>query len=264
MKNTNNYFINHHYGQQVFLLNDLFHTSLLAKICHPSVFQPTINQAVEILYKQLLTIAVNNEFEKEAFTDSTRMTHIHPDHFLIGQRIKPDQRVVCVDLARAGILPSQTCYEHLHWLLNPDLLRQDHIFASRMTDQSHAVIGTQIGSHKIGGDIKDALVMFPDPMGATGTTIISAIDFYKKNVVGPAKRFLALHLIVTPEYLKKVTSTHPDVMIYAFRLDRGLSSKKVLESELGEFWDEERGLNDNDYIVPGAGGFGEIMNNSFV
>ena len=29
-------------------------------------------------------------------------------------------------------------------------------------------------------------------------------------------------------------------------------------------FNQEKGLNANDYIVPGGGGFGEIMNNSFV
>jgi len=32
----------------------------------------------------------------------------------------------------------------------------------------------------------------------------------------------------------------------------------------GEFPDREKGLNEHGYIVPGGGGFGEIMNNSFV
>jgi uracil phosphoribosyltransferase len=264
MTTKNSIFTEHHYGPRVYLLNDVFHHSLLARLCHPDTFQPTINQAVEALYKQLLTTAVNNEFATENFASPTRMTSAHPHHPLTGLRIQQKQRVVCVDLARAGIYPSQLCYEHLHWLITPELLRQDHIFASRMTDETHAVVGTQIGSHKIGGDVKDAMVIFPDPMGATGTTIISAIDFYKKSIPGPAKRYLALHLIVTPEYLKQVTEAHPDVVVYAFRLDRGLSSQEVLSSELGKFWSQERGLNDNDYIVPGAGGFGEIMNNSFV
>ena len=106
--------------------------------------------------------------------------------------------------------------------------------------------------------------MFHNPMGATGATITSTIELYKNSVLGPAKRFLALHLIVTPEYLKHVTEAHPDVVVYALRLDRGLSAKEVLDSELGLYWDKEKGLNENDYIVPGAGGFGEIMNNSFV
>lgn len=264
MESKSTTFIEHHYGDRVHLLNDPFHLSLLARLCHPATVQPQINQGVELLYKQLLTIAVNHEFQRESFAAPTRMSAAHPGQPLQGVRIQPTQKVVCVDLARAGILPAQVCYEHLHWLMAPELLRQDHIFASRMTNESHSVVGTQIGSHKIGGDIKDAFVVFPDPMGATGTTIIAAIDFYKKNIQGPAKRFLALHLIVTPEYLKRVTAAHPDVVVFAFRLDRGLSSQRALDSELGRYWDEERGLNDNDYIVPGAGGFGEIMNNSFV
>ena len=32
----------------------------------------------------------------------------------------------------------------------------------------------------------------------------------------------------------------------------------------GERWEEETGLNERQYIVPGAGGLGEIINNSFV
>jgi uracil phosphoribosyltransferase len=82
--------------------------------------------------------------------------------------------------------------------------------------------------------------------------------------VGPAKKYIALNLIVTPEYLKNLTSAHPDVVVYALRVDRGLSSQLALNSLPGEFLDQERGLNEKQYIVPGGGGFGEIMNNSFV
>lgn len=264
MSSSDSLFIKHHYGDRVHLLQDVFHHSLLARLCHPSTHQPDINRIVERLYKHLLTVVVNKELEQESFSAHTRMTAFHPNHSLTGVRIKPDQKIVCVDLMRAGVYPSQVCYEELHWLVSHELIRQDHIFASRVTDDQHRVIGTQIGAHKIGGDIKESLVFFPDPMGATGTTIISTMDFYKKNIPGPVKRFLALHLIVTPEYLKQVLAAHKDVVVYAFRLDRGLSSPDVLASELGLFWDKERGLNDKDYIVPGAGGFGEIMNNAFV
>ena len=54
------------------------------------------------------------------------------------------------------------------------------------------------------------------------------------------------------------------MIVYAVRLDRGLSPPDVLETGLGERWDEERGLNDHQYIVPGGGGFGELMNNSWI
>ena len=45
---------------------------------------------------------------------------------------------------------------------------------------------------------------------------------------------------------------------------RSLSPPDVLACVPGERWAEEVGLNDHHYIVPGAGGLGEIMNNSFV
>ena len=71
-----------------------------------------------------------------------------------------------------------------------------------------------------------------------------------------------MHLIVTPEYLKALQKAHPDVQVYAVRLDRGLSTEEVLQTVPGTHWDRERGLNEHDYIVPGGGGFGEVLNNA--
>jgi len=99
-------------------------------------------------------------------------------------------------------------------------------------------------------------------MGATGSTIKSAMDIYKAR--GRAKKFIAMHLIITPEYLQHVTDNYPEVIVYALRLDRGLSSEKALNSIPGTYWQEERGLNNKHYIVPGAGGLGEVINNSYV
>lgn len=255
---------NHAYGPNVHILDNIFAESLLAELSSPETIQPKINQLIKELYFVLLSQFINKELLKENFQCGTRMTSHHPDQLLSGQRIVKDQSVVCVDLARAGILPTQTAFDFLHLVLNPTGLRQDHIFASRQTDENHQVIGTYFGDSKIGGPIKDAIVLIADPMGATGNTINSTISHYKSKIAGPARKYIALHLIVTPEYLKKVTALHPDAIVYALRVDRGLSSKKVLDSKLGEYWDEEVGLNKFDYIVPGAGGLGEIMNNSFV
>ena len=143
-------------------------------------------------------------------------------------------------------------------------IRQDHFYAARKTNELGEVTGVDISGSKIGGDIEDAYVIFPDPTGATGGTISEAISFYKKHVPGQAKRFISLHLIITPEYIKRLKKDHPEVEVYAIRLDRGLSSQKALESLPGEFIDEEKGLNPNQYIIPGAGGIGELLNNSFV
>lgn len=254
----------HKYGSQVHLLDSPVMTGLLARLSAPETVQPEINRLVEKLYRHLLTAAVDGEFAKESFSQATRMSATHPGHPLTGTRIARSQKAVCVNLARAGTLPSHLCYEELHGVLAAENLRQDHIMAARTTDASAHVTGTAFAGLKIGGPVKDAFVFFPDPMGATGNTLVTTIDYYKKNVEGPARKYIALHLIVTPEYLKRVLKAHPDVAIYALRLDRGLSPKAVLDTVPGEQWDLEKGLNEMDYIVPGAGGVGEIMNNSFV
>lgn len=257
-------YLQHHYGPQVHIFDHPLLTDLLARLCSPNTFQPEINRLVEILYTQMITEVSGQEFELQPFKVPTRMTEFHPDIQLEGTGIAKAQKAVCVNLARAGTYPSHICYNHLHLALEPQNIRQDHIFAARMTDAQQHVTGAHFGSLKIGGDVKGAHVIIPDPMGATGSTIVSTIDYYKQKVAGPAKKFIAMHLIVTPEYLKKVLTAHPEVVIYTLRLDRGLSDKAVLRSPPGLHWDQEKGLNDHDYIVPGGGGFGEIMNNSFV
>ena len=47
-----------------------------------------------------------------------------------------------------------------------------------------------------------------------------------------------MHLIVTPEYIKRIKKDHPDVKIFALRLDRGLSEDSVLASIPGHLWDK--------------------------
>ena len=257
-------FTEHHYGPRVHILNNPFLHTLLARLCSPETFQPEIDRLVELLYTHLISIVVNKEFTKENLNTPTRMTAIHPEQKVQGQGISALQKAVCVNLARAGTFPSHVCYQFLHYALLSQNIRQDHIFASRLTGDKDQVTGTELGGTKIGGDVTDRFVIFPDPMGATGNTLVSAIEFYKQKIKGPARKFLALHLIVTPEYLKRVLQAHPEVEIYCIRLDRGLSSEAVLKAAPGKFWDQEKGLNDKDYILPGGGGFGEIMNNSFV
>lgn len=254
----------HKYGPQVHIRNNKFLSGLLARLCSPETFQPEINHLVQILYNHLLISVMNQEFPIEKFESATRMVSIHPDQALTGERLKHDQRAIVVNLARAGTYPSHVCFDTLHYAIHYDFLRQDHVFAARTTNGDSQVTGAELGASKIGGDKEDAIVLFPDPMGATGNTIISALNHYKKHVPGQAKKMIALHLIVTPEYLRAVLKAHSDIVIYALRLDRGLSSEAVINTPPGTHWDQERGLNAKQYIVPGGGGFGEIMNNSFV
>ena len=135
---------------------------------------------------------------------------------------------------------------------------------SRELDAADHVVGSNIGGSKIGGDVDNATVIFPDPMGATGSSLSTAINMYKKKVPGKIRKVICVNLIVTPEFIKRLTVDHPDAILYALRLDRGLSSAEVLATAPGEQWDKERGLDDRQYIVPGGGGMGEVMNNAYV
>lgn len=254
--------VEHKYGKQVHILSNPYLFTTLAKLCRPDCKQPLINQLLNILYRELVKVVVNQEFPLVETTVESRMATLHPEGHFQAQIIDPNSQVVCVNLARAGTVPSHICFDAFNYILNPEGVRQDHISINRKVDEEEKVIGTNLGGLKIGGDIENRFVIIPDPMGATGSTIKSAMDIYR--VRGKAKKYIAMHLIITPEYLAQVTRNYPEVIVYALRLDRGLSSERALNSIPGTFWDEERGLNQKQYIVPGAGGLGEVINNSYV
>jgi uracil phosphoribosyltransferase len=128
-------------------------------------------------------------------------TH-HPEAVLQMPIIQPSTPVVSVNLARAGTLPSHVCYNALNYFMNPSSVRQDHISIGRTTDEQEKVTGSKVAGHKIGGAIDGSIVLFPDPMGATGGTLIEAMDLYKTR--GQALKYIAIHCIVTPEYLKNI------------------------------------------------------------
>lgn len=252
----------HRYGPKVHILSDPYLLSHLAQLCSEKTTQPMINELIHTLYSSLLKIVVNREFPVCQVQMPTRMAASHPEAYLQGPILDPETSVVSVNLARAGTLPSHICYNALNYFIHPHRVRQDHISIGRTTNEQEQVTGSKVSGHKIGGRVDDAIVLFPDPMGATGSTLVKALDLYKN--CGKAKKYIAIHCIITPEYLKNIHSSHPDLEIYAIRLDRGLSPKEVLDSMPGTFWDREKGLNEKHYIVPGGGGFGEIMNNAYV
>jgi uracil phosphoribosyltransferase len=151
-----------------------------------------------------------------------------------------------------------TIYELLTYVINPDLVRVDHFYMNRKVNDKNEVIGIDFAGSKVGGNIDDCYLIIADPMGATGNSVNYVLDYYKK--MGKPRKIVALHAIITPEYIK---NTIPQVIVFAGRLDRGLSSQKILNSPFGQYANE-RGLNEHQYIIPGAGGIGEVLNNSWV
>jgi uracil phosphoribosyltransferase len=253
----------HKYGPNVHVLADPLALTQLARLCAKGTFQPEINRLVEELYGILIRAVVNAEFPRHGMAQPTRMIDVTPHGVFQGEVMDPQVRAVTVNIARAGTLPSQVVYDFLNHVLDPRLVRQDHFVMARTLDEKGKVIGASHPGSKIGGDVDDSMLLFPDPMGATGGSICLALDEYKK-IPGKPRKAICAHLIVTPEYLKKVTTTHPGAVVYALRLDRGLSPEELFDTVPGTHWDKERGLDDKQYIVPGGGGFGELMNNAYV
>ncbi len=255
--------IEHRYGETVHVLNDPLALALLNKLCAPTTIQPEVNRLVGELYRGLLHEVVANEFPRQTTTAQTRMHAVTPAGVWSGECTRTDTAAVVVAVARAGLLPSQIAYDFLNQLLVPQAVRQDHLALARTVDAQGGVTGADLYASKIGGSVEGRVVLIPDPMGATGSTVSKVLQQYGADYGKPAK-VVALHLIITPEYVRHVRARHPDVLVYALRLDRGLSAPDVLHTMPGTRWDEERGLTDEHYIVPGGGGLGEIINNSFV
>ncbi|MCB0377129.1 MAG: uracil phosphoribosyltransferase [Bdellovibrionales bacterium] len=256
--------VEHNYPKNIHILNNGYLNTLLTKISQAKTIQPHFNSLLSQAYRELLIQVLNNEWPMIETECATRMTAMHPEQKYKGKVFDDQQKAVCVDVARAGMVPSQVIFDMINHFTNPIGVRQDHVFASRVTDERDQVTHTSLSSSKIGGDIENALVFLPDPMGATGNSLCEVVNHYKKKVEGTAKRFISVHLIITPEFIRKVCETHPDIQVYAARLDRGFSTSEALKQPPGSLWDQEKGLNEQQYIVPGAGGVGELINNSFV
>ncbi|MDB4966883.1 MAG: xanthine-guanine phosphoribosyltransferase [Myxococcales bacterium] len=256
--------IAHRYGDKVHILGDPLSLAMLARVCAKGTVQPEINRLVGELYRQLVHEVIATEFPRESMAVPTRMIDVTPRGVWRGDAIATSTPAVVVAVARAGLMPSQVTYDFLNQLLQPEGVRQDHLALARTVDDKGGVTGAGVYGSKIGGPVDGAMLLIPDPMGATGSTISKVIEQYGSDTYGHPGKIISVHLIITPEYLRYVTKKHPEVTVYALRLDRGLSAADVLQTTPGERWDEERGLTDKHYIVPGGGGLGEVMNNSFV
>jgi uracil phosphoribosyltransferase len=256
--------IEHQYGAQVHLLDDPLSWSRLAHLCARGTGQPEVGRLVRVLYERLAEVVVASEFPRTRIDVPTRMAVSSPEAVYRGIALAAATKAVSVGIARAGTLPSQVVYDLLNEVLDPNGVRQDHLSMSRATDSGGRVTGVTWHDAKVGRDVEDRIILFPDPMGATGSTVISALSHYKSRLDGKPRSCVTMHLIITPEYVRNVLDAHPDAIVYALRLDRGLSAPEILSTTPGTDWKNERGLDDHQYIVPGAGGVGELLNNAWV
>lgn len=253
----------HAYGERVHLHGDAWSLASLARVSSPEISQTELYGVVRSLYAGLLARVMAQESPTIETEVSTRMAAVHGEKGAWqGTVVDPGQNVVVVDIVRGGMVPAQTCFEELARVLPIERLRLDHLIMSRRSDEAGRVVGADLSGSKVGGGIEGALVLVPDPMGATGTTLVTAIEHLIEAHGKPAA-FVCMPLISTPEFIRTVTTQVPSAVVHTYRVDRGSSSSEVQAQVPGTRWDEESGLDEHGYIVPGAGGLGEVLNNSW-
>ncbi len=256
--------IEHRYGPRIHILKDPVISAYLARLCSRQTIQPQINDLVRRLYQQMILTVARAEFPRALTFVETRMIEQTQRGIWRGEVVDPSTPVVVASMARAGILPGQVCFDTLTDLLDGRLVRHDYFGVGRTVDNDQRVTGAAVTYAKVGGPFSDAILIIPDPMGATGGSVVETVRTYEREVPDRPRMTIAIHLIITPEYVKRVTSDLPDLVVYAARLDRGMSDPDVLDTMPGTYPERESGLTDHHYIVPGAGGVGEVMTNAFV
>lgn len=253
----------HLYGPRLHLLEDPFMAAVLSAIGAPEMRAPAVLQHVRTAYRLLLARAAAVLLPAVERAVPTRMRAKTPAGVWRGRALDPRAEVVIANVLRAGNLPSLVCFEELSALLEPDHVRVDHFYLSRRANAAGHVVGVDSAGAKVGGSIAGRHLLIPDPMGATGSTTLRTLQAYRELDAGQPAQVIALHLMVTPEYVRRVLAETDDVVIWAGRLDRGKSPADVLATRPGTHPDRESGLDQNGYIVPGAGGLGEVLTNAW-
>ncbi len=255
--------VEHRYGDRVHVFDNVAVRTALARLGSPETKRADVLAHVRRVYEALLLWVTAAEFPTAEAQVPTRMAEGLPDAGVYrGDILDPRTKVVLVDVIRGGIVPAQACFEWLSSVLPEENVRLDHLNLQRVVDEDGRVCGADLTGSKIGGSVEDSILLIPDPMGATGSTVLRVLEHYRAHHGSPAK-VLVVPMIATPEFFRAVLGADAEARIYTARVDRGLSSDEVLRAVPGAMWDQERGLDDRQYIVPGAGGVGEILNNSW-
>jgi uracil phosphoribosyltransferase len=139
-----------------------------------------------------------------------------------GRKIASD--VVVVPVLRAGLGMLDAVLE-----LMPDA-RVGHIGLQR--DETTA-IASQYYS-KLPASLEASFVLMIDPMLATGGSAVAALDLLARE---GATRVRIVCIVAAPEGIALVEQSHPEVSIYTPVVDRGLNEQKYIVPGLGDFGD---------------------------
>jgi uracil phosphoribosyltransferase len=132
--------------------------------------------------------------------------------------------VVVVPVLRAGLGMLDAVLE-----LVPDA-RVGHIGLQR--DEMTAVASQYYS--KLPAGLESAYVIMIDPMLATGGSAVAALDLLRR---AGARSVRIICIVAAPEGIALVERHHPDVTVYTPAVDRGLNEQKYIVPGLGDFGD---------------------------
>jgi len=139
-----------------------------------------------------------------------------------GRRVTHD--VVVVPVLRAGLGMLDAVLD-----LVPHA-RVGHIGLQR--DEMTAVASQYYS--KLPGSLDASYVLMIDPMLATGGSAVAALDLLRH---AGARSIRIICIVAAPEGIALVERHHPDVAIYTPAVDRGLNEQKYIVPGLGDFGD---------------------------
>ncbi|MFT4020149.1 MAG: uracil phosphoribosyltransferase [Acinetobacter sp.] len=88
---------------------------------------------------------------------------------------------------------------------------------------------------KLVPDVANRIAMIIDPMLATGSSLVAAIDVLKAS---GCKDIRVMILVAAPEGIQKVQELHPEVEIYTASIDEGLNAQGYIVPGLGDAGDK--------------------------
>lgn len=257
--------LRHKYGPRVHIRNSPTARLRLGVMGYPETGSHRVNQLVEMCYRDLSTVVVDRELPVNTQSFTTRMIKYTPLGVWRGEVLDSDGcRVVVFNVVRAGERPSIKVNDYIAEHLGLGKVRRDFVFSERVEGDDGSPNGKAVIHGKIGGDLDRVVLIFSDIMGASGVSLATICKKLADKVPGIPAKVIFMTLIATPEFFRRFLvekdypAQWPLPIFYTDRLDRGLSPEDVLKKLPGEDWDRERGLTDNKYIVPGAGGMGEV------
>lgn len=153
-----------------------------------------------------------------------------------GVRIKDLDKVIIVQILRAAM-------PMVEGLLKAFPAARIGVISARRVENTHKPgsleFQVDVGYYRIPEIRSDDTLIVVDPMLATGSTILTALDVIYRH--GKPKRTITVHVIGTKYAIDRVLARYPDIDIYLVAIDPSLNEEGFIVPGLGDAGDRAYG-----------------------